>query len=419
MADIKGKIIDEIQRSENEIVRFTQQLIRLRSLPGNEGDIQRFIARKFRDMELDVDSWEPDPKEMSLHPAFHFSQSSMNYGGRPNVVGRLKGSGKGRSLLLNGHVDVVSPGLAKDWKYDPWGGTIHEGRIYGRGACDMKGGLAAMIMAVNCIRKASVSLKGDVFLESVVDEEEGLGNGTLACILRNYRADAAIVAEPTENKVDIIQRGSIWFRIHVTGKAAHHAFREKGVSAIEKMLIIHDSLLKFEKLRKKIRHPFLEDMFTLNVGLIRAGSWSGSVPSEAVLDGVFGYLPNEDVDTLKSQFLQWIEMSVNRDKWLRQNPPKVEIYYVNEAAEVKSSHSIVATMKKSFVDLGLRRGFKISALPSGCDMRLLNNYAQIPTVIFGPGSIKNAHSVDEFVPIDEITTCTKVIAMTMVNWCSK
>jgi len=419
MISVKKTLMNRIRSSRSEIAEFTQKLIRFKSLPGNEGDIQRFIAKQFSDMGLEIDMWEPNPDELKKHPAFHFSKTSMDYKGRPNIVAKLSGSGHGRSLILNGHVDVVSADPLENWIHNPWAGTIRNGRIFGRGASDMKGGLAAMIMAIKFIRETGISLKGDVIMESVVDEEQGLGNGTLACILKNYRADAAIVAEPTENNVDTIQRGSIWFRIQVEGKAAHHGFRDEGVSAIEKAMLVHNALLEFEKLRKKIHHLLLKDHLTLNVGIMNSGSWSGTVPDKAILDGVFGYLPNEDLDTLKSEFLKWIATSTSDDRWLKSRPPKVEIYYINEAAEIEISHPIVATVKKSFSDLGLVRKFNISALPSGCDMRLLNNVAGIPTIIFGPGSIRCAHSVNECVSIAEIIRCTEVIALTIVNWCSK
>ena len=183
---MKDPVIQWIDREKNQIVEFLRDLIKFPSVTGDEGEIQKFIHSKLKKMGLTVDVWEPDLTILKNHPAF--VAVSKGYEGRPNVVGVLRGAGGGKSLLLNGHVDVIPAGAPEAWTHNPWSGDVAEGRIYGRGASDMKSGLAAMTMAVESILQSGIRLKGDLILEYTVDEELS-GNGTLACVIKGYRAD--------------------------------------------------------------------------------------------------------------------------------------------------------------------------------------------------------------------------------------
>jgi acetylornithine deacetylase len=166
--DERSRVLRRIQEDADDIASFTRELVRAPSVFGAEQKAQEIVARKLGELGLVVDVWEPDVGELSKHPGF--TKVPAGYGNRPDVVGILKGSGGGRSLILNGHIDVVSPEPVQAWTHDPWAGVIENGHLYGRGACDMKGGLAAMIYAVKAIHELEV-LKGDIFVESVIEEE--------------------------------------------------------------------------------------------------------------------------------------------------------------------------------------------------------------------------------------------------------
>ncbi|MCL6430943.1 MAG: M20/M25/M40 family metallo-hydrolase, partial [Anaerolineae bacterium] len=191
---IEERVVSEVERGEGQIIDDLKELVRIPSVVGQEGSCQEALRRKLAALGLAVTAFEADPEEVRRHPAY--VSVPWGYRGRPNVVGRLQGSGGGRSLVLNGHVDVVSPEPTDAWTVDPWGAEERDGRIYGRGALDMKSGLAAILGAVRAIRHAGITLRGDLQVHSVIEEEAGGGGGTLACLMKGYTADALIIPEP-------------------------------------------------------------------------------------------------------------------------------------------------------------------------------------------------------------------------------
>ena len=188
-SDIERQVLEEIENRRGHIVEFLRKLISIPSVTGEELQVQKFITRKLTELGLEVDLWEPNLEELKKHPAY--LPPGRDYKDRPNVVGIYKGAGQGRSLLFNGHVDVIPAGPQDAWEHPPWAGEIEGTRLYGRGASDMKSGLAAMTMAIETLINLKIRLKGDVLLEYTMDEE-ATGNGTLACVTRGYRADAGI-----------------------------------------------------------------------------------------------------------------------------------------------------------------------------------------------------------------------------------
>ncbi|MCJ7620105.1 MAG: M20/M25/M40 family metallo-hydrolase, partial [Anaerolineae bacterium] len=219
---------------------FLCSLIAVPSLVGDEVAGQEHVAAQMKSCGLEVDVWELDFDQLSKHPFFSTEEERQRGLGVAGVMGEDNG---GRSLILNGHVDVVPAGDEDMWHYPPWEGTIAEGRVYGRGAVDMKGGLCCALFAAKALRDSGVRLKGRLMVESVIGEEDG-GVGTLAAVLRGYTADGAIVAEPTELIVAPAQAGAFNFRVTIPGKAAHGCVREEGVSPIEKFVPIHQALME-------------------------------------------------------------------------------------------------------------------------------------------------------------------------------
>jgi len=415
---LEKRILNGIDARRNDIVKFLQDLVRIPSTAGDEGQIQKFIASSLQDMLPKVDVWEPNINELKLHPAYS-PVEQQDYRGRPVVVGILKGKGGGKSIVLNGHIDVVPPGPASAWKHSPWSGDVEEGKLFGRGASDMKGGFAAFVMAVKCLLEEEIQLNGDVIIESVIDEEQG-GNGTLACILRGYKADAGIVGEPTNLEVHLAHSGSTWFKVKIEGKAAHGGLRYEGVSAIEKAIQIHDALLRLEARRKRSAiHPLFKaypNPVPLNIGTIKGGVWPSTVPEECVMKGRIGYLPNEMISSVRRQLEDCIKQTAKKDAWMRRHQPKVEWLGLWEASEIAPGHELAKLFKTTYKKV-LKRKPRVGASPWGTDMRLLVNYARIPTLLFGPGEMRQAHSVNEWVRIQDVIKATKIIALTLIEWC--
>jgi len=417
--EIKERVLDYIEKNKTVIINFLRKLVSFQSITGNEGDIQSFIADYLKsELNLSVDVWEPDINELKNHPGFVPVQ--QGYEKRPNVVGVYRGAGGGRSLLFNGHVDVIPPGDEKNWRHAPWSGFVDGEKIYGRGASDMKAGLAAYTMAMKAVLDSGAKLKGDVILEYVVDEELS-GNGTLAAILRGYRADAGISAETSSLKIQPACIGRIWFEIDVYGKPAGIQRKWEGINAINLGYKLVKAVDNFEKIRmKEVRHslfPNIREAIPCLVGVFSAGSYPSSFPDFCVLRGSMATVPGEDSEEVKKQFREHIETFSKTDPWLRHHPPIVRFTgYFAEPSEISVNHPIVDAVCKSFTQVTGMEPI-ISGRLGATDARFLNKYGNTPTVIFGPGLTEQMHAVNEYVNVKDLITATKVMALTILDWC--
>lgn len=415
---MKENALNWIAREEERIVCFLQELIRIPSVTGEEGDIQQFIARRLGEMGLAVDMWEPDLEALKKHPAF--VAVSRGYAGRPNVVGTLRGTGGGRSLLFNGHVDVIPAGAPESWQHGPWSGDLADGRIYGRGASDMKAGLAAMTMAVQSILAAGIRLKGDVVLEYTVDEELS-GNGTLACVMRGYKADAGICCETSSMRVQPGSIGRIWFEIKVKGRAAGIQRRWEGVNAIDKGYRVSQVVSEFEQLRvARLSHPLYPEIrgaIPCMVGVFESGSYHSAFPDTCLLKGSMATVPGENSDAVKAEFVHFLRQRVADDPWLKENPPEV-VYtgYFAEPSEIPVQSPIVQTLCRNFRKVA-GRDPAISGREGAADIRFMNRYGETPTVIFGPGMTEQMHANNEWAAVEDLIEATKILALTMIEWC--
>jgi acetylornithine deacetylase len=418
------KVLKVITENEREIIGFLRSILKIPSVTGNECEVQQFVAEKFDSMSLEIDMWEPDVEELKKHVAY-CPKLFKDFRNRPVVVGKLKSSGHGRSMLLNGHVDVVDPGPTKEWTYDPWSAHIENDRVYGRGASDMKGGVAAIIMALDCILKAGIDLGGDVIVESVPDEEGGAkgcggSGGTLSCVLRGYTADAGVVAEPTELVIAPVSRGVLLFKIEVKGRAAHAARAELGVSAIGKAAKIYNSLVDLQSIRKEDRkHPLLAKypLYTpVIVGMFTAGNVATAVPGECVMKGEIGITPGETVSEVKRQFEEHIQKTCELDPWLRNHSPNVEYDNWAGSSEIPADHPIVEVFSRAYQRVTSRNAV-VEGVPYSSDVWLLTNYGDTPSITFGPGSIAQAHGRNEFVSLRNIITATRIFALSILGWC--
>ena len=412
------KIESYIDEHANDAIAFLQKLIQQPSVQGNEKDVQELVIQKIKGLGLSVDVWYPSHEELSVSEYFIPSRSSFE--GSPNVVGVLKGEGGGKSIILNGHIDVVPEGDRSKWKYDPFSGHIEDGKMYGRGTTDMKGGNVALILAMEAVIKSGLKLKGDVVFHSVIEEESG-GAGTLATLIRKYKADAALIPEPTNMKLFIKQQGSMWFRVTVEGLSAHGGTRYEGVSAIEQAWKIHSAILALEKKRNAaISDPLYSHIpipLPINVGKIQGGSWPSSVADLVTLEGRIGVGPHENMQDVRKELTDAIAQVCSTDEWLKNHPAKVEFFGAQWVPNtVENAHPFSQLMQENFETV-YKRKVKVEASPWGTDGGLLGKVGNIPTLVIGPGETKVAHYPNEYIEIKEVIQAAKLFALMLTSWC--
>jgi len=437
----KQKVIEYIDRNQSSIVRFLCEFISKKSInhgtagTGDEGEAQDWMKSQFESMGFNgVDYWFPDEKQK-----------------RPNVVGTMKGKGDGKALILQGHVDVVPvPDSERDqWISDPWRGTVRQGRVYGRGASDTKGGTTGMVWAAKAIRECGIRLKGDLLVESVIGEEsqEGETIGAADTVRRGHKAPFAIVSEPTNCEIHTESPGVFLFELHVPGKSAHTASRNQvifpqrygidagpgvGVDAISRMKMFLDL---FERLELQWNHrwrsqilggggyPVPNDkqgigLFTINPSFIEGGTYLGSVPGYCKLTANVWYPSWKKVDEIIDELRERVHALAQTDDWLRENPPQLKAPVLQSwrPFRVPVDYEGVKTLAMSYEELtgekAVHSGFRAT-----CDATWLNEKG-VNAVTFGPGGLElGVHGPNENVPIQELILCTKVYALTAINWC--
>jgi acetylornithine deacetylase len=284
----------------------------------------------------------------------------------------------------------------------------------------MKGGLSCAIFAAKALLEAGVRLKGQLLIESVIGEEDG-GVGTLAAVVRGYKADGAIVVEPTELIVAPAQAGALNFRVTVPGLAAHGCMRHEGVSAIEKFMPIYQGIMSLEQERnRQIRDPLFADYtwpYPICVGTLQAGDWASSVAERLTFEGRYGIAVGEETTAARRLLEKRVAQAAQDDPWLREHPPQLEWWGGQfEAAGIDVDHPLVETVKEAYGDM-TGSPARVQGMTYGADMRLLVNEGQIPTVLFGPGDVRNAHKPNEFVPVKELVTAVRTLALTALRFC--
>lgn len=383
---------------------------------GHEVTIQHHMAGLLAGMGMDTDVWDIDLDRLRQHPAHAVEIERERAVG---VLGRW-GRGQGPSLILNGHVDVVPAGEAERWTVAPFVGTVRDGRVYGRGAVDMKGGLSCAIHAVKAIMEAGLELAGSVMIQPVVGEEDG-GLGTLAAIERGHGADGAIVLEPTELAVAPAQAGALSFRITVPGLAAHGALRAEGVDPVAFCGPVLAALKALETERnRRLTHPLFADYaipYAICVGKVRAGIWASTVAETLVLEGRYGIGIGEDAGDARAELEACLADLAAGDPWLREHPPVLEWWGARfMPAAIEPDHRLVTTLSAAFDAVNGKRP-DLRGMPYGADLHLLVNQGGIPAVLFGPGDVRVAHAPDEFVPIDDLDAVTRALVVTIIRFC--
>ena len=337
---------------------------------------------------------------------------------RYNVYARFKGAEGGRSLMFNGHIDVMPADEVDEWTTPPFEPDIRDGKMYGRGTADMKGGLMAAAMAVQLLKDAEVELPGDVIITSVCDEEGG-GNGSMQAIMSGERADGVVVGEPTSDELILAHMGFVFFRVEFEGKSCHSGGKKNGVSAIDKAIKVmnalnekeHDWLLEY-------KHPLLPAP-NLNVGVIRGGSAGSTVAGDCLFETCVHYLPRlMSHDQVVSEFMDVVDRVTKSDPWLEEHPPKVTIYQAGGGFEMEEDSPLVDSFKSAY-KAARGKDVKVVGSPAGCDSRLWRNIAGCPTIQFGPGNLSECHGIDEWVSIDSYLQSVLIYAGLILNFCKK
>ncbi|MFB6366534.1 peptidase [Paenibacillus elgii] len=418
MSELQARIKQWMRTNSGEGIAFLQRLVQAPSTQGHEAAAQALVAEKLQQMGLEVDVWELDGEALKKHP--YFCSSRPDFDNCPNVVGILRGSGGGKSIILNGHIDVVPEGEREQWSDDPYSGAIREGRMYGRGVTDMKGGNVSLLLAIQAIQGLGLRLKGDVIFQSVVEEESG-GAGTLATVMRGYQADAAIIPEPTNMRIFPKQQGSMWFRIQVKGRAAHGGTRYEGVSAIEKsMLVIRHIQTLEERRNARITDPLYQNTpipIPINIGVIQGGNWPSSVPDLVRLEGRMGVSPEETIEEAKLEMEQWLERLAEQDPWFKEHAPVLEWFGARWIpGSMDMEHELMHTLAEQYRKVAGAEPV-IEASPWGTDGGLLTQAGKTPAIVFGPGVTEFAHYPNEYIELDKVTEAAEIIALTLIQWC--
>jgi acetylornithine deacetylase len=408
-----------IHNLQSELVDCLQELVRIPSVTGSpaESEAQRWFAARLQESGFKTDLWPLDLPTLKADPDFPGLEAPRSEGW--GLVGSWGGE-DGPTLVLNGHIDVVPPGDVNQWTTgSPYSGLVEDGKLYGRGACDMKGGLVCNLFAIKAIQAAGLRLKGKVLLQSVVGEEDG-GLGTFATLRRGYRGDAAIITEPTDLNIIPACAGALTFRLRLTGLATHASMKREGVSAIEKFWSVWRGLEDLEARRNAPGHPLMsrfELPYPLSIGTLQAGDWPSSVPDQLVAEGRLGVALGESPSQARRELEETVAEICVKDEWLRQHPVQVEWFGGQFASgQIPADHSLVQLVGQAHTRLH-GTAPDIHGAPYGSDLRLMTGLGNIPTLHYGPGNVKKAHAADEFVPVTELESVTQVLVDCILQFC--
>ena len=394
-----------------------QAIVRIPSVTGSEEAVQADLATRLAATGMRVETLMPDPAAIRADPAWPGEETVR--AGLPLVIGRMGRAG-GRRIVLSGHVDVVPPGDPATWTGDAWSGEIRDGRLYGRGACDMKGGVVAILAAVRAVvaSGAAEHLDGELAVALVPGEEDG-GQGTLAAIRAGVTGDLAIITEPSNLDIVVAHAGAITFRLSVPGRAAHASQRREGVSALDNLYVILRALEEDETARNAAEtDPLMTALglpYPTIVGIVSGGEWASTVLDRVVCDGRYGVRLGQSPADAAADLRAAIDAANASDRFLREHPATVEIVGGQfGSGRVPSGHPLPVGLARA-VEAVTGRAPELLGEPYGADMRLFINEGDTPCVIFGPGDVKVAHSANEQVPLDEVETCARVLAAWVVR----
>jgi acetylornithine deacetylase len=437
LSDAERRVCDAVAERRDELVGLASELIAFDTTARDPGDppreeraLQDHLAARLERSGAEIDLWEPDAEALAGKPLV---PPGLDFDGRPQLIAWRRGAGGGRSLVFNGHIDVVSVEPRDRWTSDPFAAEVRDDRLYGRGACDMKGGIAAMVLATETLADLGVALAGDLAVATNTDEESSGAGGT-ALVERGLRADAAIVTEATGFDVWVACRGSEYCRVSVPGRPGHAEVRQPdwrdggAVNAIEKATVVIEAIRSLREQWESdpdLVHPVLSRPSLLPT-VVSGGDWPVTYPASCDLTVAVMYLPaqadaNGWGSEVQARVEDWLAQQTAADDWLAENPPKVTwIASSVMPLEIPESEPIVGVVSGATADVG--RPGSIGGLDSWYDGATLTHLAGTPAVGFGPpgfdpDGVSVAHTIDEYVPVDGLVACAQALAVAAMRFC--
>ncbi|MSO94613.1 MAG: M20/M25/M40 family metallo-hydrolase [Thermoleophilia bacterium] len=437
LSELEQRVVDAIAARSDELVAFAAALVgfdttarELEDPPREEAALQAYLAARLAAAGASVEVFEPSRAEVEGKPLV---PPGLGFTGRPQLVARFVGAGGGKSLLFNGHIDAVSYEPRGQWTSDPLAAEVRDGMLYGRGSCDMKGGVAAMAFAAETLASLGIRLAGDLVVATNTDEESS-GAGSQALVQHGVSADAGIVTEATGFTVWVACRGSEYGEIVVPGRTGHaeveHGHWHDGgaVNAIEKAMLVLAALQSLrENWRKqhRFRHPYLS-VPDIVPTMVKAGEWAVTYPAECRIGIAVLYQPVQaDADgwgsDVRAEVEGWVARAAAADSWLAEHPPRIE-WWPNGVMpmEIPEDEPIVAVMREVNRDLGLPD--RLHGLDSWYDGATFTQFAATPSIGYGPAGFspdgaKIAHTIDEHVPVDDLVTVAQALAVAALRFC--
>ncbi|MCF3132525.1 ArgE/DapE family deacylase [Streptomyces olivochromogenes] len=401
-----------------DVARTLVELIAVPSVTGSaaESELQQGLAGRLERLGLEVDLWSMDLDALRADPGFPGMEVAREEAW--GLVGHTPDGGDGPTLIMQGHVDVVPPGDLAAWDGDPFVPRVTGDVVHGRGACDMKAGLVAHLAAVAAIRAAGIRLRGRVGVHFVVGEEDG-GVGAFGTLRRGHRGDACVITEPTAGTLITANAGALTFRLAVPGKAAHAGSRDAGVSAIDAYVPLHRALARLETERNRDPSPLMAEYaipYALSVGTVRAGDWASSVPDLLVAEGRLGVRLGEEPDAARAELERAVAEACAADPWLRDHPATVSWPGGQFASgRLPDGHPLRDVVRDACADAnGWAARPRERGAPYGSDLRLYAG-AGIPTLQFGPGDVRVAHSAQERVSVAEVVAVARALVLTVLR----
>ncbi len=404
---------------EQGVVDTLVELVRLPSVTGTdvESAVQHWHAARLDELGFDVDTWDLDLRSLAAHPDHPGTEAPRTEG--VGVVGALGPAGV-PALVLQGHVDVVPTGDLARWRdQDPWSGSVRGGAVHGRGACDMKAGVAVNLAVARALAASGLTLERPFAVHSVVSEEDG-GLGAFATMLRGHRADAAVITEPTSGRLVVANAGALTFELRVRGRATHGSSKADGHSAFEAFLPVYAALLALERARNTGADRLFDGNplpFPISVGTVRAGDWASSVPDLLVAEGRLGVRLGEPPAVARAALEDAVAAACRHDPWLRDHPARV-LWTGGQFASgrIDPAHPLVGEVAGA-IGAVEGRAPELGAAPYGSDLRLYADLGGIPTLHYGPGDVRLAHGPRERVDVEEVLRTARTLAVLAARRC--
>jgi len=422
--DLSRRIKAAVDERFDDQIKCLSELSSYPSTRGNEHHAQQFMAEQLRARDYSVDTWTIEVADISGLPGF--SPIEGDYENALNVVGTHRSrAAVGKSLILNGHIDVVPTGPLEMWNAPPFEPHCEDGWMYARGAGDMKAGLVANLFALDALMATGHRPGADVHLQSVV-EEECTGNGALACLQRGYRADAALIPEPFDEQLVTAQIGVLWFQVHITGVPVHVASAGSGANAIEAAIpliaALHDLEARWNAAERE--HPHfgrVDHPLNLNIGRIEGGDWASSVPAWCRFDARMGICPGRDIDEARAGIEACLSEAATGDPFLRDNPPRLSFHGFRAEGYALADDARPHTAQAIASLAGAHRTVNGSDLPrcpitATTDARFFGLYADTPALVYGP-TAEAIHGFNERVDLESMRRVTQTIALFVAYWC--